>query len=71
MEHITIQTEMIQLNQFLKLASIIQSGGETKVLLDYKKIFINGKLCTEKRKKLYINDIVKVKGIGLYKIVGE
>lgn len=71
MENITITTDMIQLDQFLKWASILQSGGETKILLDEKRIFVNGSLCTAKRKKLYPGDIVEVKGSGTYKIVGE
>lgn len=71
MENITITTDMIQLDQFLKWASILQSGGETKILLDEKRIFVNGILCTAKRKKLYPGDIVEVKGSGTYKIVGE
>lgn len=71
MENITITTDMIQLDQFLKWASILQSGGETKILLDEKRIFVNGILCTAKRKKLYPGDIIEVKGSGTYKIVGE
>lgn len=71
MENITITTDMIQLDQFLKWASILQSGGETKILLDEKRIFVNGSLCTAKRKKLYPGDIIEVKGSGTYKIVGE
>lgn len=71
MENVKITTDMIQLDQFLKWASILQSGGETKVLLDEKRISVNGTLCTAKRKKLYPGDVVDVKGIGSYKIVGE
>lgn len=50
METVTITTAMIQLDQFLKWASILQSGGEIRFLLDEKKIFVNGNLCTAKRK---------------------
>lgn len=71
MEKINITTDMIQLDQFLKWASIIQSGGETKVLLLENRIFVNGNLCTAKRKKLYPGDTVDIKGIGSYQIVGE
>lgn len=53
METVNITTPMIQLDQFLKWASILQSGGEIRFLLDEKKIFVNGILCTAKRKKLY------------------
>jgi len=71
METVTITTAMIQLDQFLKWASILQSGGEIHFLLDEKKIFVNGNLCTAKRKKLYPGDKVEIKGIGTYLIKGE
>ena len=71
MENVAITTDMIQLDQFLKWASILQSGGETKILLEERRIFVNSTLCTAKRKKLHVGDIVEVKGIGIYKITGE
>ena len=70
MENVKIETEMIQLDQFLKWASILQSGGEIRFLLDEQRIFVNGELCSAKRKKLYAGDIVEIKGIGTYEIVG-
>ena len=71
METVNIKTPMIQLDQFLKWASILQSGGEIRFLLDEKKILVNGILCTAKRKKLYPGDKVEIKGIGTYLIKGE
>lgn len=70
MEKVKIETEMIQLDQFLKWASILQSGGEIRFLLDEQRIFVNGELCSAKRKKLHTGDIVEIKGIGTYEIVG-
>lgn len=71
MEKITIETDMIQLDQFLKWAAILQSGGETKVLLEEKRITVNGELCTAKRKKLHPGDVVDIRGIGTYQLVKE
>ena len=71
MEKIKIETDMIQLDQFMKWASILQSGGEIRFLLEEKKIFVNGILCTAKRKKLYPGDKVEIKSIGTYLIKGE
>lgn len=68
MEKVTIETDMIQLDQFLKWASILQSGGEIRFLLEEQRIWVNGQLCSAKRKKLYPGDIVEVKGIGTYEI---
>lgn len=70
METIKIKTDMIQLDQFLKWASVLQSGGEVRILIEEKKIYVNGVLCTAKRKKLYAGDIIDIKGIGAYQVVG-
>lgn len=70
MEKIKIETDMIQLDQFMKWASILQSGGEIRFLLDENRIYINGNLCKVKRKKLYPGDIVEIKEVGKYEIVG-
>ena len=62
---------MIQLDQFLKWASILQSGGEIRFLLDEDKILVNGILCKAKQKKLYPGDTVEIKDVGTYLIKGE
>ena len=62
---------MIQLDQFLKWASILQSGGEIRFLLDEDKILVNVILCKAKRKKLYPGDTVEIKDVGTYLIKGE
>lgn len=71
MKEIKIQTETIQLDQFLKWADITESGGQTSMLIVNKMIFVNGESCTVKRKKLYPNDIVKVENVGQFRVVGE
>ena len=71
MKDIKIQTETIQLDQFLKWADITESGGQTSMLIANKMIFVNGESCTVKRKKLYPNDIVKVENVGQFRVVGE
>ena len=71
MKEIKIQTETIQLDQFLKWADITESGGQTRMLIAKKKIFLNGEICTVKRKKIHPKDIVKVENIGQFQVVGE
>ena len=71
MKEIKIQTETIQLDQFLKWADITESGGQTSMLIANKMIFVNGESCTVKGKKLYPNDIVKVENVGQFRVVGE
>lgn len=54
--------ETIKLDQFLKLAHIVQSGGEAKHLIKLGFVMVNGE--TEKRRgrKLRHGDVVEVEG---------
>lgn len=70
MEEITINTETIQLDQFLKWAGIVDSGGQAKEMIADGVVAVNGVTVGERRKKLYIGDVVAVKGGGSWKIAG-
>ena len=59
-ETISIHTDYIQLDQLLKYANILATGGQIKVLLAEEAITLNGVIVTEKRKKIYPNDVVIV-----------
>ncbi|MDU2065475.1 MAG: RNA-binding S4 domain-containing protein [Sporomusaceae bacterium] len=69
MESIEINTDTIQLDQFLKWAGIVESGGQVKLLLADEMIYLNDQLVTEKRKKLKAGDIITIEGVGTYQIV--
>lgn len=71
MEKIAITTEKIQLDQFLKWAGIIESGGQVRPMLDEGLIFVNGVRETAKRKQLHPGDIVKISDLGEYQVVKE
>jgi len=71
MEKIGIQTNSIQLNQFLKWAGIVDTGGQTKEFFQRQMIYVNGSVATEKRKKLLLDDIVEIKGIGTWQITRD
>lgn len=60
MKEIKIYTEYITLGQFLKLADIIQSGGEAKSYLMDAKVLINGELDARRGRKLRHNDIIEI-----------
>ncbi|MCL2108076.1 MAG: RNA-binding S4 domain-containing protein [Oscillospiraceae bacterium] len=53
METIAITTEFIKLEQFLKLASAVSSGGEAKLLIQNGGVRVNGEICLMRGKKLY------------------
>ena len=57
-EIISIHTDYIQLDQLLKYANILTTGGQIKELLAEELITLNGTIVTEKRKKIYPNDVV-------------
>jgi ribosome-associated protein len=71
LEEILITTETIQLDQFLKWAGIVESGGQVKLLLEDGLLQINGVLITERRKKVRPGDVVAVEGMGAWKVVHE
>ena len=52
MENIQIKTDDIQLDQLLKLASIVESGGQVKYMIADELIKLNGNIVTERRRKI-------------------
>lgn len=69
MELIEITTEYIQLDQFLKWAGIVETGGQVKDFIENGIIELNGQPITEKRKKLRNLDIIIIKNIGSYQVI--
>ena len=70
MKEIKIYTEYVTLGQFLKLADIIQTGGEAKFFLSENRIIINGEEDDRRGRKLREGDVVEVLGKS-YKITNE
>ena len=71
LQEIVIHTEKIQLDQLLKFAGIIQTGGQMKALMEAHPIMVNGELCTAKRKQLFHGDIVDIEAVGSFIVVRE
>lgn len=59
MEKISINTEYIKLDQFLKYANVVESGGVAKVVILDGLVKVNGEVCTQRGKKIRVNDIVE------------
>ena len=51
-----IHTEYIKLQDALKYANIVYSGGEAKQLILDGQVFVNGEVCTMRGKKLRDGD---------------
>lgn len=63
-----LKSEYIKLDQFLKMANIISTGGEAKIYLMENKVLVNGVEENRRGRKLYPGDTVVVEGRKL--IVG-
>ena len=59
---ITITTEFIRLQDLLKLADAVGSGGEAKVVIQEGLVSVNGEVCTMRGKKLRPGDQVTYQG---------
>lgn len=56
----TPQEETIKLDQFLKLAQIVDSGGQAKHLIQAGFVRVNGEVETRRGRKLRHGDVVLV-----------
>lgn len=67
MKEIKIDTEFIKLDQLMKYASMVQTGGEAKMIIAQGLVLVNGEICTQRGKKIRVNDQVEFDG-ETYKI---
>ena len=62
METITIATEYIKLQDLLKFAATVQTGGEAKLAVQEGEVSVNGEVCTMRGKKIRPGDVVAFNG---------
>ena len=53
---VSISTEYIKLQDAMKFANIVYSGGEAKALIQEGEVKVNGEVCTMRGKKLRNGD---------------
>lgn len=58
METIPITTEFIKLQDLMKLANLVGTGGEAKVLILDGQVSVNGGICLQRGKKIRPGDDV-------------
>ena len=58
MKKIVITTEFIKLQDLLKFANLVESGGEAKERIQGGEVQVNGELCTQRGRKLRPGDVV-------------
>jgi ribosome-associated protein len=66
---IEINTEEIKLDQFLKWAGIVNSGGEAKDLIASGIIAVNGQVETKRGRKLKNQDVISIQNKHLLKVI--
>ena len=62
MENIIITTEFIKLQDLLKFANLVCTGGEAKIIIQEGEVKVNGEVCTMRGKKIRPGDLVELGG---------
>lgn len=60
MREVTIRDDSIRLGQFLKLADLIEAGGDAKALLAQAAVEVNGEPEQRRGRQLVRGDVVSV-----------
>ncbi|MBO8172180.1 MAG: S4 domain-containing protein YaaA [Bacillaceae bacterium] len=66
---VEIDTEYITLGQLLKLADIVDSGGQVKHFLSETTVLVNGDPESRRGRKIYPDDRVKIEDVGEINII--
>ncbi|MBE6783946.1 MAG: RNA-binding S4 domain-containing protein [Ruminococcaceae bacterium] len=53
---VSIDTEFIRLDAFLKICDAVQSGGHAKIVIQEGEVKVNGEVCTQRGKKMRTGD---------------
>lgn len=70
MQEVKIKTPIIHLDQLLKWANIVASGGEAKQLIQRGQVKVNGEVETRRSVKVGPGDIISLNN-GLEFVVGR
>ncbi|MDD2447697.1 MAG: S4 domain-containing protein YaaA [Tissierellia bacterium] len=69
MKEIEITTDYIKLDSFLKLAGIVQTGGQAKIMIAEKNIKVNGEIIIQRGKKIRKNDIIEIEDYDKFIVI--
>jgi ribosome-associated protein len=62
---IAIRGDTIRLGQLLKLADVVDSGGEARDLLEHEQVLVNGDRETRRGRQLHPGDVVTLTDVVL------
>ena len=61
-QDVPIVTEFIKLQDAMKFANLVESGGEAKVVVQEGDVSVNGEVCTQRGRKLRPGDSFRFEG---------
>jgi len=59
LKEILIETEFIRIDQLLKYANIVGTGGEAKIIIKEGMVRVNGEIVLQRGKKIRHGDVVE------------
>ncbi len=62
MKTVTITTEFIKLQDLLKFADLVSTGGEAKIVVQEGEVKVDGEVCTMRGKKIRPGNVVEFSG---------
>lgn len=68
---VAIRDEVIDLDQLLKLAGLVGSGGEAKYLIQSGEVCVNGEVEMRRRRKVRVGDVVSVTDAEEIRVTGR
>ena len=66
---VEINTEFIKLDQLIKFAGIVQTGGESKMLIQDGMVKVNGEVELRRGKKIVKGDKIEIENIESFNVV--
>ncbi|MBU5428369.1 RNA-binding S4 domain-containing protein [Tissierella pigra] len=69
MKEISIDTDYIKLDQFLKHIGVAQTGGQAKIIISEGSIKVNNEVVLQRGKKIRKDDIVNIEGYDSFIVV--
>ncbi len=65
MNTIEIHTEFIKLQDLLKFANLVETGGHAKEVIQGGEVMVDGEVCTMRGKKIRPDNVVTYEGVTL------
>ena len=65
MEKVIIRDDFIKLGQAMKLAGLVGSGVDAKMLIQDGQVEVNGKVEYQRGKKLHEGDVITFNGVSV------